>query len=350
MFLKGRDTCQGCPVQCKQVFENEDEDPNRRLDPVYGGAEYEGMAALGPICGVDDNLAVLKANELCNAYGLDVISAGMSIGFVIECFERGLLTAEDTGGDPYRWGDAAMLVRTVEMIARRDGFGDILAEGTARMSARFGPESAELTVTVKGQEFPMHEPRLKVGLGLGYAVAPVGADHMMNIHDTSYTREGGALRRVNMALDEPVGPVGQHVLNEDKLKIFYHELNYQHFQDCGLTCHFYPFNYQQLTDVLSAVSGVEFSIHDMLAVGARAQVLARLFNLREGLTAADDRLPKRVMTAFVSGPLEGVQIADEDLNWAKRRYYEMMKWDPDSGEPLRECLQELGLDSLLAAE
>jgi aldehyde:ferredoxin oxidoreductase len=347
MFLKDRDTCHGCPVRCKQVFENEDENPSRRLDPVYGGAEYEGMAAFGSICGVDDNLAVLKANELSNAYGLDVISAGMSIGFVMECFERGLLTEEETGGEGYRWGDADLLVRSVEMIAKRQGFGDLLAEGVERMSARFGPKSAQYAVTVKGQELPMHEPRIKAALGLGYAVAPVGADHMMNMHDTAFARQGAALRRVNQAMDEPVGPLDRHVLNEDKLRIFFHELNWQHFQDCGLSCHFYAYDYQQLADVLSAVTGLEYGIHDMLSVGARAQVLARLLNLREGLTAADDRLPKRVMTAFESGPLEGIEITQEAFEWAKRRYYEMMKWNPESGEPLPECLRELDLNRLL---
>jgi aldehyde:ferredoxin oxidoreductase len=265
----------------------------------------------------------------------------------MECFEKGIITREETGGLAYRWGDAALLLRSVEMIATRDGFGDILAEGVSRMSERFGPESRPYVVTVKGQELPMHEPRLKVALGLGYAVAPVGADHMMNIHDVSYTRQGPALQRVNQASDEPIGPVDRHILNEDKLRIFYFELSFQHFLDCGLICQFYPYDYQQMTTALSAVTGIEHSIHDMLAVGKRAQVLARLFNLREGLTAADDRLPRRVMTAFDSGPLEGIEITEEAFNWAKRRYYELMKWDAETGIPMPECLQDLELVKLL---
>jgi aldehyde:ferredoxin oxidoreductase len=346
MFFKDRDTCQGCPVSCKQVFENQDEDPYRNLDPVYGGAEYEAMAAFGSACDVQDNLAVLKANELANAYGLDAISAGMTIAFVMECFENGLLTADDTGGLAYRWGDADLLVRSVELIARRQGFGDLMAEGVARMSARFGPETEFFNITVKGQELPMHEPRLKVGMGVGYAVAPVGADHMMNLHDTVYVREGDSLRRVNTAASPPVEPVPAHVLNEDKLQIMRHELNFQHFQDCALNCHFYPYDYEQLAEVLSGVTGEEYGIPDVLAVGARAQTLARMFNLREGLTAADDRLPKRVMTAFESGPLEGIEITEEDFVWARRRFYELMGWDPHTGEPTGACLRELKLDRL----
>ena len=347
MFLKERDTCQGCPVSCKQVFENDDADPYRRLDPVYGGAEYEAMAAFGSCCDVEDNLAVLKANELANAYGLDAISAGMAIAFVMECFEHGILTAASTGGLEYCWGDGDLVVRSVEMIARREGFGDVMAEGVAQMSARFGPASEPFNITVKGQPLPMHEPRLKPAMGLGYAVAPVGADHMMNMHDTAFATDGRSLRRVNAAMEEPVDPVPKEVLNEDKMQIFYRELNWMHFQDCALCCHFYCYDYDHLAEALSGVSGLEYGIHDILAVGARAQTLARLFNLREGFTADDDRLPRRVMQPFASGPLEGIEITDEDFAWAKRRFYELMEWDPETGAPTGECLHELGLDRLL---
>jgi aldehyde:ferredoxin oxidoreductase len=347
MFFKDRDTCQGCPVSCKQVFENVDEDPGRSLDPVYGGAEYEAMGAFGSCCDVSDNLAVLKANEQCNAYGLDAISAGVSIAFVMECFEHGILTAEDTGGLEYRWGDADVLVRSVEMIAYREAFGNLLAEGVARMAARLGPEAEPFNITVKGQELPMHEPRVKHAMGVGYAVAPVGADHMMNMHDTGFVREGGSLRRVNAALEEPIGPVPRDALNEDKMTIFYNELNWNHFLDCALVCQFYCYDYGHMAEALSGVTGIEYGIHDVLAVGERAQTLSRLFNLREGLTAADDRLPRRVMSAFESGPIEGSGISDEDFAWFKRRFYERMGWDPETGEPTAERLRELGLDAIV---
>jgi aldehyde:ferredoxin oxidoreductase len=347
MFLKERDTCQACPITCKQVFENEDEDPYRKLNPAYGGAEYEAMAAFGPACGVEDNLAVLKANELANAYGLDAISTGASIAFVMECFANGILTTEDTGGLEYRWGDAELWVRSVEMIAQREGFGKIMAEGVARMSQRFGPAAEPFNLTVKGQELPMHEPRLKQAMGLGYAVAPVGADHMMNMHDTDFASEGGGLRRVNAALKKKVGPLLPKDLSEDKLQVFYHELNWMHFQDCAVNCHFYPYEYDHLATAISGVTGVEYSIHDILAVGARAQTLARLFNLREGFTADDDKLPKRVMKAFKDGPLAGIEVNEAAFAWAKRRYYELMKWDPDTGVPSVECLHELALEQML---
>jgi len=347
MFLEGRDTCQTCPITCKQVFKNEDEDPYRKLDPVYGGPEYEAMAAFGPNCGVEDNLAVCKANELANAYGLDAISTGASIAFMMECFENGLVSPEATGGLEFSWGDADLLVKVVEMIARREGVGDILADGVHRMSQRFGAATAPFDLTVKGQELPMHEPRLKHAMGLGYAVAPVGADHTMNMHDTAFASEGGSLNRVNMALDKKVGPLSPSVLDEDKLQVFYHEVNWMHFQDCAVNCHFYPYDYDHLATAMSGATGVEYTIHDILQVGARAQTLSRLFNLREGFTADDDKLPKRVMRAFKHGPLADVDLSDEAFNWARRRYYELMKWDPASGIPEEGCLEELQLNALL---
>jgi aldehyde:ferredoxin oxidoreductase len=342
-FFKDRDTCQACPITCKQVFEHESDNPYEKLNPEYGGPEYEGMAALGAMCRVADNLAACKAAELCNANGLDVISTGASIAFAMEAFERGIITTDDTGGLEYRWGDGALLVKSVEMLARREGFGAALAEGVARMAERFGPATEEFNLTVKKQELPMHEPRLKKVLGVGYAVAPVGADHMMNLHDTDIASDGEALNRVNSVLEKKIGPQKPSELGEDKLRAFHVEVNWMHFQDCAVNCHFYPYRYEHLAAALSGVTGHEFSVQDILDVGARAQTLSRLFNLREGFTADDDKLPKRVMKAFESGPLKGIEITDESFAWAKRRCYELMKWDADSGTPSAECLRELGL-------
>jgi aldehyde:ferredoxin oxidoreductase len=350
MFLKERDTCQACPVNCKQVFEHESDNPYHKLRPEYGGPEYEAMAALGPTCMVDDNLAVCKANELCNANGMDAISTGVSIAFVMECFEKGILTPSDTGGLDFRWGDAGLLVRAVEMIAKREGFGDVLADGVARMSRRFGPATEPFNLTIKGQEIPMHEPRLKHVLGIGYAVAPVGADHQMNVHDTAYTTDNDSISRVNSALPDgqKIAPMPADALDEDKLRLFYLELNFAHFQDCALACQFYPYSYEQYATVLSGVTGRDYTLHDILAIGERAQTLARLFNLREGFTADDDRLPKRVRQAFSSGPIAGKEITDEQFAWARRRWYEHMAWDPDTGVPTAEALDRLGLTALLA--
>jgi aldehyde:ferredoxin oxidoreductase len=131
------------------------------------------------------------------------------------------------------------------------------------------------------------------------------------------------------------------------MQVFYHELNWAHFQDCALICQFYCYDYGQMAEALSGVSGVEYGIHDILAVGARAQTLSRLFNLREGFTAQDDRLPQRVMAAFEEGPIAGSGISDDDFHHFRRRFYERMGWDADSGAPGDECLRDLELAGLL---
>ena len=196
----------------------------------------------------------------------------------------------------------------------------------------------------------MHEPRLKQVLGVGYAVAPVGADHMMNVHDTDFVNDGEGLARVNSALarqGRQIGPQRARDLGEDKLQVFYHELNWMHFQDCAVNCHFYPYRYDHMAEALSGVTGVDYDLHDVLDVGARAQTLARLFNLREGFTADDDKLPKRVMQAFDSGPLAGIEINQASFDWAKRRYYELMQWDAETGVPTAQCIEQLGLNEVV---
>ncbi|GAI27241.1 unnamed protein product, partial [marine sediment metagenome] len=157
------------------------------VDPRYGGPEYETIAAIGSACGITDLKAIAKGNELVNAYGLDSISCGVAIAFAMECFEKGLLASKDTGGIDLRFGNESAMLQMIEQIALRQGFGDILAEGVARAAKRIGPAAEEFAMHIKGQELPMHEPRLKQGMGVGYSISPTGADHCHNIHDTAYT-------------------------------------------------------------------------------------------------------------------------------------------------------------------
>ena len=354
--LIGRDTCQACPIECKQVVSYEGQDyPDSpafktqvkgevTLNKVYGGPEYETLGAFGSSCGVGDIVAVSKANEWTAQWGLDPISTGMTIAYVMECVERGLLTAEMTGGYLPKWGDSKDMLEGVDMIAHRRGFGDMMALGSKRIAAWIGKDAADYLVEVKGQELPMHEPRLKAALGVGYATAPVGGDHMMNIHDTGYAAPGGGLDRVNAVYK--VGPLPPSDLGTEKMTLFYYEVNWQHFQDCAISCMFYPYNYVQLADALSAMTGHEYTAQDILDVGERAQQLCRLFNMREGFTEKDDRMPKRVMQAFKSGPLAGVEITEEAFHNARQTWYGLMGWTPE-GVPTQERLAKLGLTELL---
>ncbi len=355
-ILIGRDNCMVCPVNCKQVVEYEvGEYPDNpamksefygklKIDKTYGGPEYESLGSLGSACGVNDLLAVSKANELTARWGLDSISVGMTIAYVMECVDRGLLNAEQTQGYLPTWGDAQGLLDGVDMIAHRQGFGDTMAQGSKWLAEWIGNGADAYTVEVKGQELPMHEPRLKNALGVGYAVAPVGADHMMNFHDTGYSQPGGGLDRV--AEVQVFEPMPANELSPRKMELFFHEVNWAHAQDCALTCHFYPYNYGQLAQALSGVTGHDFSPLDLLTVGERAQTLCRLFNNREGFSVQDDRLPRRVMKAFEEGPLQGIEITDEAFSAARDYWYGLMGWT-DNGIPTKERLQQLGLMELL---
>ncbi len=356
-LLPHRDTCQVCPINCKQVaeYDGEKEFPDSpylrsdffhkiKVDKAYGGPEYETLAGFGSVCGIDDLLAIAKANEGCSRWGMDTISLSMTIAFVMECVEKGLLTAADTGGFLPRWGDAHAMLEAVEMVAHARGYGAQMGQGSKRLAQQIGRGAEAFTVEVKGQELPMHEPRLKQALGIGYATAPVGADHMMNMHDTAYTRPNAELERV--AEVQTFEPMAVNDLGPQKMELFYHEVNWRHALDCAVICHFYPYRYSHVAEALSGVTGHEYSVRDFLAVGERAQTLSRLFNLREGFSAEDDRLPKRVMQAFQEGPLAGVEITPEAFLAARTYWYGLMGWTAD-GVPTPERIAQLGLSTLL---
>ena len=180
-YLEKMDNCYGCPIRCKRVVKLQEP---FAVDPVYGGPEYETLAALGSNCGIDDLEALMKAHELCNRYGIDTISTGVAISFAMECVEKGILGREDTDGLDLTFGNAEAMVRMVERIALRQGLGDLLAEGTKRAAEKIGKGSEEWAMQVKGQELPMHEPRRKQAMGLHYSMHVAGADHSTGIHDT----------------------------------------------------------------------------------------------------------------------------------------------------------------------
>ncbi|MBN1260354.1 MAG: aldehyde ferredoxin oxidoreductase family protein [Anaerolineae bacterium] len=335
-ILVRNDTCYACPVRCKRVVAS---DGAYKVEPEYGGPEYETLGALGSCCGVDNLEAVAYANQLCNAYGLDTISTGMTIAWAMECFERGLLTTADTGGLDLHFGNTEAMVRLVEQIARREGFGNLLAEGSLHAARKIGRGTDKYAMQVKGQEFPMHEPRVKFALNLGYATSPTGGDHMHNIHDTDYTRSVEGMW--------PLGifePLPADDLSPQKVRLAKYHIDWQVFWNCVGLCMFMPYSKAQIRDIVNAVTGWNTSLFELLKVGERAMAMARVFNAREGFTANDDVAHWRFATPFTSGPAEGVRIPDETMEAALALYYEMRGWDRVSGAPTRAKLYELGLD------
>ena len=337
-ILVDRDNCFACPVSCKRKVQVTG---RYEVDPLYGGPEYETMGALGSCCGIDDIEAIAYGNQLCNAYGLDTISAGVCIAWAMECFERGLLTAEDTGGLEPRFGDAPMMVNLIEKIAHREGFGDLLAEGALRAGMQIGRGTTRYAMHVKGQELPMHEPRIKFFLDVGYATSPTGADHMHNIHDTGYKKEDTSIQHMRaLGVLDPL-PIDD--LGPEKVRLAKYHIDWQVFWNCLGLCMFMPFDKGQMRDLIQGVTGWNSSVFELMKVGERAMVMARAFNAREGFTALDDIAPWRCSTPFESGPAKGVKVAAEDLARAMDLYYDMCGWDKETGAPTEAKLHELGI-------
>ncbi|HKL13051.1 MAG TPA: aldehyde ferredoxin oxidoreductase family protein, partial [Halanaerobiales bacterium] len=168
--------CFACPVRCKRKVKVEEKDI--KVDPRYGGPEYETIAAMGSLLEINDLRIIAKANELCNRYTIDTISTGMTIAFAMECYEKGLLTKEETDGLELKFGNSKVVLSLIKKIAKRKGIGDLLAEGSLRAAKELGGQAKRYVYQVKGQELPMHDPRVKTGVGLQYALADYGADHM----------------------------------------------------------------------------------------------------------------------------------------------------------------------------
>jgi len=336
-LLRGRGSCHACPIRCKRVVAAGEP---YAIEACYGGPEYESIAALGSLCGVDDLAAVCKANERCAAYGLDTISTGVAVAFAMECGEAGLLTAADTGGIAPRFGDPAVLLELIEQIAARRGLGDALAEGVRRAADRIGPQAAEPAMHVRGQEIPMHEPRIKPGLGIGYMVSPTGADHCHNMHDTVFTKEGSSVEGARQL--GALGPVPADDLGVDKVRLLVRYTNWTHFTNCALLCAFVPWSKPRVRDLVQAVTGWEVSLLELYQVGERAHNLSRLFTLRCGLGAAEERLPRRFFEAFATAP-DGDGLDPGRVGEALRLYYEIAGWDA-AGVPRWGKLAELGIE------
>jgi len=341
-ILRGRGTCYACTVRCKRIVEVR-EGPFR-VDPMYGGPEYESLATFGSYCGVADLEAVAYANQVCNMYGMDTISCGATIAWAMDCFEHGVLTAKDTGGIDLRFGDAKGMVQMTEMIARREGFGNLLAVGSARAAARIGPEAEDLVVAVKKQELPAHMPQVKPSLALMYAVNPFGADHMSSEHDSSYPDFPERMAEIGLT-----DPQASRNLNREKVR---YALTTQYAYSCldslnvcmfvfGPAWHLYGM--KQLADVVHAVTGWNLTVEDLLLLGERRLNLLRAFNARDKIDRRMDLLPKKLSQPLSGGKSDGLSVVPEDVEQAKDRYYALAGWDAATGTPTRIKLEELDL-------
>jgi aldehyde:ferredoxin oxidoreductase len=331
----GMGSCYACAVACKKEVQVTEP---WKVDRVYGGPEYETLAALGSNCGVSDVKAVCKANELCQRYSIDTISTGVSISFAMECFEHGLLTEKDVEGMDLSFGNAHSMLKLVEMIGERRGIGNLLAEGVKRSAERISSGAEEFAVHVKGQEVPMHDPRLKRGEALGYAVSPTGADHVHNIHDTflfpQLPKQYKSLGVLEAVPIEDFGP--------KKIRLYKYVGDWRTLNNFLVMCLFTPWSVTQKVEIVRSVTGWKTTAFELMKVVERGNTLARIFNLREGFTEKDDWLPPRFFKPKTSGALNKTAVDPEKLQKAKQTYYDMMGWT-EGGVPKQSKLEELNV-------
>ena len=302
------------------------------------GPEYETVGTFGGMCFVNDLEAITMSGYLCNEYGIDTISAGSTIAFAMECFEKGILTKEDTGGRDINFGDAELIVDLVPQIGNREGFGDLLAEGTMRMAEKLGQGSEHFAMHVKGLELPAYDSRAVQMTGLTYATANRGGDHV-----TAYV-QGPTFSDVPFLIVEDSEIKDPFVADPGEVKVARDLEDMLTTFDCVGACKFMGLclNAEDWVELVNLVTGWGLSVAEYKEAGERVYNLARAFSNREGLTASGDTLPKRLLEdPLPDGPAEGHV---NELPILLEAYYKLRGWDQASGKPGPEKLKGLGLD------
>ncbi len=334
-YLTKAHACTNCPIACKRVVKVDDGPFATAEGP---GPEYETCAVFGTMLMNPDLTAVIKANELCNRYGMDTISCGSAIALAMELYEKGEITKDRLGGLDLSWGNMDAVLELVRQTAYREGFGDILADGAVHAARRLGGSAMDAVVHVKGLEAPMHDPRGFHGMGLAYMMSNRGACHLQ--HFVLATEQGMASwpQLFDMKDDyEGTTSVG-------KAALVYNSENYGILANSLSICHYvaYSIRPETLRDAFNAITGFGFDFADLLSTGMRDWTLKRGFNNLLGITSKDDVLPKRAMTALEEGGAAG-SVPDTAL--LLKEYYALRALD-ERGFPKAEMLVRLGLDDL----
>lgn len=320
--------CYRCPIACGR----ETRAPRYGLEEV-DGPEYETVIAFGSLLMVDDLEAVIAAGHLCNRYGLDTISMGATIALACELFERGQLTAEETGGLEIRYGDVEMAHHLIELTARGEGFGALLARGSDALAKETGVP--DLAATVNGLEVPMHEARAFSGLAVTYTLSPRGACHMQGDMYGVDTGQG-------VPFELGVEPGDRFDESEEKGRTAARQQAWRNFYNALNLCQFQNPGVDKVLRSVNAVTGWGLEQEELMTLGKRIVTLKRLLNLRRGLTREDERLPE-VLVKSLEGGTEGFVPALEPLLAGAYAEY---GWDLETGRPRPETLEDLDLDDL----
>ncbi|MHA1596095.1 MAG: aldehyde ferredoxin oxidoreductase family protein [Candidatus Asgardarchaeia archaeon] len=331
--------CRGCPVLCGGIVEVKE----GKWKVVGHKPEYETLAALGSLCLNDDVESIIYMNHQCNMYGLDTISVGSVIAFAMECYEKGIISKEDTGGLDLSWGNSEAMSQLIEMIAFRRGFGDILADGSKFAAERMGKGSESYAMHVGGQDLPMHDPRWGLDLGVTYVANATPARHTQGTFGYS---EGNASDYIIPGLGS-FSTEGLSLAERAKLHALATYRNHA-TQALGI-CNFHTAagktDVPTSLDLLNAATGWGFTMEDYLKVGERIATMRHAFNAREGLRPKDFKLPDRIVgnPPMSYGPHKG-KILNVYEN--VRAYFEYEEWDYETGKPKKRKLLELGLDDV----
>jgi len=347
-ILKERDTCYACVVRCKRVVEIKE--GAYKVDPKYGGPEYETLGTFGSYCGVNNLAAISLANQMCNEYAVDTIAAGATIAFAIECFEKGVITKEQTGGLELKFGDADAMLKTLEMMLNAEGeFGKTLGMGSERAAKVWGNGADEYLITVKGAEAPAHMPQAKRSLGLIYAVNAFGADHQSSEHDPYYEEGVADLNLNRLKLIGLGNPQPGYSLTTEKVRFAYLTQVFYSMLDSVELCQFVYgpawtlYGPAETVAMINAVTGWDVTVDELMAVGERRLNLFRIFNAREGLDRKDDKLPKKFFKALGgAGPTAGIALTHEEIESAKDEYYKLAGWT-DDGIPTSQTMERLDI-------
>ncbi len=333
-YLTRGTACFACPVACKRNVEIKE---GKYKTGEIPGPEYETVAMFGTMILNHDIEALIHANKIINQLGMDSISLGSALAFLMELWEKGIITAKDTDGVEFKWGDIEALIELLPKIARREGFGDRIAEGSERLANMFSPESARCLTTVKGLEAPAHDPRAFHGMGLSYAVSPRGACHIK--HLTLYT-EGNLYTPGSLGL----APGAKGMTNEGKATLVNISENMGAQADAAAICIFVMVSIRPETylDMLRTTTGFEYDMEEVLDIGRRIWTLERGITNLQGITRADDMLPERLLTPPPEGPHAGSNI---DMDLMLSEYYEIRGLD-SNGRPSQDVLKKLSLDAL----
>jgi len=336
-LMDKRSGCYRCPLVCSGYMKAGTEYKYAR---GVKKPEYETLGAFGPLC-LNDNLeSIIAANDICNRYGLDTISTGATIAFAMECYENGIITKRDTDGIDLDWGNHKAIVHMTEKIAKREGFGNVLADGVRKAAERIGQGAEAYAIHCHGQEPPMHDPKFAPSYATSYQSDPTPGRHMqrgLSVIEGEPWAPGLRLPPLDKYIYEGKGKYERILRNES------------HLINAAGMCFFahYVLPWGSVRKFISAVTGWDFTPMEFRDIAERIAAIRQAFNLREGLSPKDFKLPGRMIgkPPLKKGPTANITV---DADTLCREYYLAMRWDPVSGKPDKKRLLELQLDDVAA--